>query len=99
MGLLEKVKTPETYKEIDEAHQSRKRRSASIPLDEAREFFKGHNARLMNLKKANLSEEEKSLLDVRRANIRIAEKGYIQQQKITLGIESPKKSRDKGMSR
>ena len=95
-GLQEKVRSPENYRAIDEAHGSRKRRSGGLPLDEARELFKSHNSRLLNLNKAILSDEEKELIDVRRANIRRADKIYIALQQQALGIAPPKK--DRGLS-
>ena len=59
---------------------------AVLPLDEAREFFKSHNGRLLNLNKSVLSDEEKELIDIRRANIRKADRMYIALQQQTLGI-------------
>ena len=86
LDLLEKVRSPESYRSIDKAHGTRKRRSGGLPLDEAREFFKSHNGRLLNLNKSILSDEEKELIDIRRANIRKAGKMYIALQQQTLGI-------------
>ena len=60
-----------------------------LPLDEAREFFKSHNGRLINLDKGILSDEEKELIDIRRANIRKAGKMYIGLQQQALGIAPP----------
>ena len=86
LDLLEKVQSPESYRAVDATHVTRKRRSGGLPLDEAREFFKSHNSRLLNLDKAVLSDEEKELIDSRRANIRKAGKIYVALQKQTLGI-------------
>ena len=97
LGLLEKVRSPESYSTIDEAHGSRKRRSGGLPLDEAREFFKSHNSRLLNLNKAILSDEEKELIDIRRANIRKAGKMYIALQQQALGITPPRKDRGRSL--
>ena len=96
LKLLEKVRTPESYRDVDENHGSRKRRSGGLPLDEAREFFKSHNSRLLNLNKSILSDEEKELIDIRRANIRKAGKIYIALQQQALGITPPRK--DRGLS-
>ena len=96
LGLFEKVQSPESYRTIDESHSTRKRRSGGLPLDEAREFFKSHNSRLLNLDKAILSDEEKELIDIRRANIRKAGKIYIALQQQVLGITPPRK--DRGLS-
>ena len=86
LDLLEKVRSPESYRLIDEAHGTRKRRAGGLPLDEAREFFKSHEGRLLNLNKSILSDEEKELIDIRRANIRKAGRMYIAMQRRTLGI-------------
>ena len=96
LRLLEKVRSPESYRSVDEEHTTRKRRSGGLPLDEAREFFKSHNSRLLNLDKAILSDEEKELIDIRRANIRKAGKIYIALQQQALGIAPPRK--DRGLS-
>ena len=93
LRLLEKVRSPESYRSVDEEHTTRKRRSGGLPLDEAREFFKSHNSRLLNLDKAILSDEEKGLIDIRRANIRKAGKMYISLQQQALGITPPRKDR------
>ena len=96
LRLLEKVRSPESYRSVDEEHTTRKRRSGGLPLDEAHEFFKSHNSRLLNLDKAILSDEEKELIDIRRANIRKAGKIYIAMQQQALGITPPRK--DRGLS-
>ena len=96
LDLLEQVRSPGSYSIVDKHHRSRKRRSGGLPLDEAREFFKSHNSRLLNLDKAILSDEEKELIDIRRANIRKAGKMYIALQQQALGITPPRK--DRGLS-
>ena len=78
-------------------HRSRKRRSGGLPLDEAREFFKSHNGRLINLDKGILSDEEKELIDIRRANIRKAGKMYIALQQQALCITPPRKDRGRSL--
>ena len=96
LDLLEKVRSSESYRIVDEHHTTRKRHSGGLPLDEAREFFKSHNSRLLNLNKAILSDEEKELIDIRRANIRKAGKIYIALQQQALGITPSRK--DRGLS-
>ncbi len=86
VALLPKVKSMESYRSVDESFSLPKNRLNDIPRDEARQFFKSHNARLLNLNKSRLSPEEKKIIDIRRNNIRIAGKIYIAQQKQTLGI-------------
>ena len=97
LRLQEKVRSPESYRSVDEEHTTRKRRSGGLPLDEAREFFKSHNSRLLNLNKAILSDEEKELIDIRRANIRKAGKMYIALQQQALGIAPPQKDRGRSL--
>ena len=98
LGLLEQVRTPESYRTVDKNHSTRKRRSGGLPLDEAREFFKSHNSRLLNLNKGILSDEEKALIDIRRANIRKADRIYIALQQQTLGIAPPRQDRGQSLS-
>ncbi len=86
VALLPKVKSMESYRSVDESFSLPKNRLNDIPRDEARQFFKSHNARLLNLNKSRLSPEEKKIIDIRRNNIRIAGKIYIAQQKQILGI-------------
>jgi prolyl oligopeptidase PreP (S9A serine peptidase family) len=85
VALFDMVKSIETYQPIIDTHQTRKRLKNGIPMDEAREFFKGHNGRLLNLQKSVSSDEEKKLLLVRKDNIAIARKIYIDLQEKTLG--------------
>ena len=85
----EKVHDRERYRgQVDEAYRSHKSRSGDLPIDEARQFFKSHNARLLNMDKARLSDDEKRIVDIRRANLRVAEKTYIADQRQALGIGS-----------
>ena len=97
LKLLEKVRTPESYRDVDENHGSRKRRSGGLPLDEAREFFKSHNGRLLNLNKSILSDEEKELIDIRRANIHKVGKMYVAMQQQTLGIAPSRPDRGRSL--
>ncbi len=93
VALLPKVKSIESYRSVDESFSLPKNRLNDIPRDEARQFFKSHNARLLNLNKSRLSPEEKKIIDIRRNNIRIAGKIYLAQQKQTLGI-APKNDQE-----
>ena len=63
---LGKVDDPEKYKATDQSFGLAKNRSKGLPLDEARQAFKSHYARLVNLDKAPLDDLQKSSL--RRAN-------------------------------
>ena len=51
---------------------------------------------MINLDKGILSDEEKELIDIRRANIRKAGKMYIALQQQALGVTPPRK--DRGLS-
>ncbi|MDR3323177.1 MAG: hypothetical protein LBS89_03135 [Zoogloeaceae bacterium] len=57
-----------------------------MPLDEARQAFKSHYARLSNLDKSRLSDDDKKIIDARKTNIFNAIKLYIQRQAKTLGV-------------
>ena len=59
---------------------------AGLPRDEARQFFKSHRTRLLNLDKGRLDKLDKQIIDARRANMRTAEKSYIALQQAALGI-------------
>ena len=76
----QKVLDPAQYKEIDQGYQSHKSRTGTLPNDEARQFFKGNNARLLNMDKSRLDPSEKEILDARRAAMRSGEKVYIDLQ-------------------
>ncbi|MDR0996630.1 MAG: hypothetical protein LBL69_03085 [Zoogloeaceae bacterium] len=75
------------YAVIAKAHSLPKRQEKGLPLDEAREAFKSHIARLSNLDKARLSDTEKALIDARKANMQVASKLYILRQAKTLGVD------------
>lgn len=47
-ALLPKVDDPALYKSVDEAHSLPKNRSQGVPKDEARQFFRSHDSRLVN---------------------------------------------------
>ena len=64
-----------------------KNRKQGLPLDEARQSFTSHRARLGNYVKYRLEENEKQLVRERRKALGIAEKDYIRRQAKTLGVE------------
>ena len=80
----QKVLDPAQYKEIDQGYQSHKSRTGDLPNDEARQFFKGNNARLLNMDKSRLDPSEKEILDARRDAMRSGEKAYIDLQRQAL---------------
>ena len=86
---LEIVDDPEKYKAIDRDHIMRKNRKQGLPLDEARQAFGSHRARLGNYLKYRLEDTEKQVIQARITALSIAEKDYIARQAKTLGIELP----------
>ena len=93
-GMLETVRDPGAYRQVNAAHRLPRNRIGGVPRDEARQFFRSHAARLLNLDKSRLDESEKRVLDKRRLNMRHAEKLYAALQERALGIEA---DRDQGM--
>lgn len=100
--LVVKVRDPGAYKAVDEAHSLPKNRAPkrlenSVPNDEARQFFGSQAARLLNMDKSRLDVEEKEIVDVRKQNMRTAEKAYADMQRRTLGL-APVQERGQGLS-
>jgi hypothetical protein len=82
------ISNPEKYQAINESNSLKKMRdSRDLPLDGARQAFRAHQTRLGNLDVARLDINEKTIIQVRQQNIRIAEKLYIGRQEKALGIE------------
>jgi hypothetical protein len=75
------------YRLVDQTHGLPKNREKGLPLDEARQALKSHYARLNNLDKARLSDDEKAIIDARKSNMFQAGKLYAQHQAKTLGVE------------
>ena len=84
---LGKVDDPEKYKATDQSFGLAKNRSKGLPLDEARQAFKSHYARLVNLDKAPLDDLQKELIEARKSGIYRARQLYIERQARTLGGE------------
>ena len=84
---LAKVDDPEKYKATDQSSGLAKNRSKGLPLDEARQAFKSHHARLVNLDKAPLDDLQKKLIEARKSGFHRAEQQYIARQTGTLGVE------------
>lgn len=92
------VRTPATYRAVDETHSLPKNRKGALPRDEARQFFASHAARLLNQDKSRLDPEEKQILDARKQNMRAAEKLYTGLQREALGLAAtPARDRGPGM--
>ena len=91
---LGKVDDPEQYKATDQSFGLAKNRSKGLPLDEARQAFKSHYARLVNLDKAPLDDLQKKLIEARKSGFYRAQQQYIARQANTLGVELAGKERD-----
>ena len=86
---LELVDDPQKYQAIDRGHALPKNRKQGLPLDEARQSFSSHRARLGNYVKYRLEETEKQLVRERGKALSIAEQDYIARQARTLGMMLP----------
>ena len=86
---LELVDDPQKYQAIDRGHALPKNRKQGLPLDEARQSFTSHRARLGNYVKYRLEETEKQLVRERGKALSIAEQDYIARQAKTLGVALP----------
>lgn len=91
MSVIQKhlaiVDDPQKYKAVDEAHSLPKNRQRGLPLDEARQGFKSHFARLVNMDKSRLDDDEKKIIDARKSMISTAQKLYMARQANTLGVD------------
>ena len=96
--LIGKVNDPARYQEVDQAFSLPKNRKAGVPNDEARQAFRSHFARLSNMDKSRLTDEEKKLIDARKSAVFTAEKLYIGLQRKALGL-GPEQSRSRGRGR
>ena len=83
---LGKVDDPEKYRATDQSFGLAKNRSKGLPLDEARQAFKSHYARLINLDKAPLDDLQKKLIEARKSGFHRAQQQYIERQANTLGV-------------
>ena len=90
---LVKVDDPAKYKATDQSFGLAKNRSKGLPLDEARQAFKSHYARLVNLDKAPLDDLQKKLIEARKSGFYRAQQQYIERQARTLGVELAGKRR------
>lgn len=83
------VDNKEQYKWVNEEFSFPKNRKQGLPLDEARQAFASHRARLGNYVKYRLEETEKQLVRERGKALSIAEQDYIARQARTLGVALP----------
>ncbi|WP_078689019.1 hypothetical protein [Bartonella sp. CDC_skunk] len=89
------VSDPVQYKVINKACSLSKNRKGGLPYDEARQAMASHYTRLGNLDKSRLTDVEKSIIDVRRDNMKIMRQLYEKMQAKAIGIDF---SRDKDFS-
>lgn len=81
------VGDPVQYKVINEAYSLFKNRKGGLPYDEARQAMSSHYTRLENLDKSRLTSIEKSIIDIRRENIKAMQKLYEKMQEKAIGID------------
>ena len=82
------VRDQDSYRKIASQHYSlSKNQIGGLPRDQARQFFRSHQARFRNLGKGRMEDSERALLSVRAGNIKIAETVYKELQQQALGIE------------
>ena len=74
------------YRIIDGAYSRPRSRKNGLPFDEARQVLAGHHARLANMDKSRLDDDEKELVDARKAAMNAAIRRYIALQEQALGI-------------
>jgi len=84
---LDLISDKEKYTIIDQAHRMTRNRKAGLPFDEARQALAGHHARLMNMDKSRLDEDDKEVIEMRKAVIAHAQECYARRQSATLGID------------
>ncbi|MDR1163499.1 MAG: hypothetical protein LBM17_06680 [Candidatus Accumulibacter sp.] len=82
------VANPDKYRTIDEGHSLPKNRKGGLPFDEARQALASHLARLDNMDKSRLDDDEKEIIDARKIAVSSATKLYAERQAKTLGLES-----------
>jgi len=76
------------YRIVDQAHSLPKKRHNGLPFDDARQALASHHARLSNLDKSRLDEDEKLVLESRKTALADAQQRYAAQQAQTLGANS-----------
>ena len=78
------VDDPVQYKVVNRAYSLPKNRRAGLPFDEARQALASHQARLGNMDKSRLDDEEKGIIDARRAVMLAAGQLYAARQTASL---------------
>jgi len=81
---LELVANPAEYRLIDRGHSLRKKRENGLPLDDARSALASHRSRLQNMDKSRLDEDEKQIIEERKATMGAAIELYAKLQTTAL---------------
>ena len=91
LAIIEKhmliVADKSLYRFLDETRRRPGNRIGGLPRDEARQALAGHRTRLGNMDKARLDDDEKAIVDARKAAINAAKNLYIALQKKALGMD------------
>ncbi|KXU35883.1 hypothetical protein AXK11_04940 [Cephaloticoccus primus] len=85
---LNLITDPAKYSLIDQGHSLAKKRENGLPLDDARLALGSHLTRLRNMDRARLEEEEKEIIDTRKALVAAALNGYVERQVRVLGASA-----------
>ena len=84
------VGQPNLYAAVDAEFQRPKNRRNGLPYDEARQALDAHYARLNNMDKSRMDDDEKQIIDVRKSAM-FVKKLYMARQAVALGIEPTQK--------
>jgi len=85
---LELVANPSEYRLIDRGHSLRKKRENGLPFDDARTALASHRSRLQNMDKSRLDEDEKQVIEERKATMSAAIELYAKLQARVLNPNS-----------
>lgn len=87
------VDDPIKYSAVDSSYTLPKNRQKGLPLDEARQGFNSHFARLVNADKSRSDDIDKKIISARKTMFNTAKKLYMQKQANTLGINNQTQKR------
>jgi uncharacterized linocin/CFP29 family protein len=74
------------YQVVNQMHGKKE----SAPLDDTRQSCTAHYARLNNMNRSQMNNDEKKIIDARKSAIFAADKLYAERQAKTLGVEHAK---------
>ena len=75
------------YQFVAEVYSRPRNRKNGLPLDEARQALASHHGRLENMDKSRLDEDEKAIVEARKAAMKMANDLYIALQEKALGMD------------